>query len=219
MRRFVLAFASLCVSPFALAVVNNDVQGNFGAIAQLPFSSQFGDQFTAAGAGFTTLATSAAGSTVGAIDGSTVNVGGTLYNFYDDFEFSLQGQSGSLSASAVSVTFNWLAGINNLQARVYDVSASGGLTTAAPAAGASYAWSSALSEGNGVSLSITDFGAPVSIKAGDVYVLELRGTAFGAQSSYGGSVSIVPVPESDSRVLALAGLGVTALVVRRRFRA
>jgi len=209
-----LAAASL-FSSLAQAQVVNQVQADFGVISPLPYSREFGTTFVRdAVGGYLTTATSRGTTTTGSIDGSVVSrplvsqPGSANFNFYDDLLFTMPATDGSLTASAVSVSFLNVLGIDNLQARLY------GLSTGAVSGGATYAWASTTPLG-GSTLSLTTFGAPVALLAGATYALEVRGLVYGPTASYGGNVNVSAVPESGSLSLALAGLLVAGGVGRR----
>lgn len=220
-----LAIASL--SSHAFADVANVIQADFGVISPLPYSRSFGDTFTsiAGTAGYTTSASSSRdNSTItrtGSIDGSVItrSLGpqfpGTTgsFNFYDDYVFTMPGEDGHLTASAVSVNFGNFLGISNLQARFY--ATTNGLTTGAPTTTVSYAWIS-VTDLNGASVGVTAFSNPIALTAGVQYALEVRGLAYGPTASYGGNVNISPVPEADGVSLALAGLTVAGWLASRR---
>ncbi len=222
-----LAIASIAISTQASANVVNVIQADFGVISPLPYSRSFGDTFTgiAGTAGYTTSASSSRdGSTItntGSIDGSVVsrNLGPQFpgasadFNFYDDYVFTMPGEAGQLTASAVSVNFGAFLGIHNLQARFYAVTDA--LTTGTPNTAVSYAWVS-VTDLNGASVGVTAFSAPLMLTDGVQYALEIRGLAYGPTASYGGNVNISPVPESDGLALALAGLTVAGWVASRR---
>ena len=214
-----LAAASL-FSSLAQAQVVNQVQADFGVISPLPYSREFGTTFVRdAVGGYLTTATSRGTTTTGSIDGSVVSrplvsqPGSANFNFYDDLLFTMPATDGSLTASAVSVSFLNVLGIDNLQARLYRVG-SDGLSTGAVSGGATYAWASTTPLG-GSTLSLTTFGAPVALLAGATYALEVRGLVYGPTASYGGNVNVSAVPESGSLSLALAGLLVAGGVGRR----
>lgn len=221
------AIVSATISTQASANVINVVQADFGVISPLPYSRSFGDTFTSIDgtAGYTTSASSSRdGLTItntGSIDGSVITrdlgpqfPGATAnFNFYDDYVFTMPGEAGQLTASAVSVSFGTFLGINNLQARFYAVTDA--LTTGTPGSGVSYAWTS-VTDLNGASVGVTAFNNPLMLTAGVEYALEIRGLVFGRTASYGGNVNIAPVPEADGLALALAGLTVAGWVASRR---
>lgn len=220
--RIALATLALTASTLASAGVVNQLQADFGVISPLPYSRHFGDTFTAiAGtAGYTTEASSGTVTTTGSIDGSTINrplvtqPGNADFNFYDDYVFTMPGEAGALTASAVSVNFGSLLGIKSLQARLYAIP-SEGLTTGALLGSAVYAWTT-VTDLSGASVAVTAFNTPITLVDGVRYALEIRGLAFGPQASYGGNLNVSPVPEADGLVLALAGLGVAGWVASRR---
>lgn len=230
MTRTRIALAALAIasiSSHAFADVENVIQANFGVISPLPYSRSFGDTFTsiAGTAGYTTSASSSRDNSTltraGSIDGSVItrNLGpqfpGTTadFNFYDDYVFTMPGESGQLTASAVSVSFGSFLGISNLQARFY--ATTNGLTTGVPNTTVSYAWIS-VTDLNGASVGVTAFSNPIALTAGVQYALEIRGLAYGPTASYGGNVNISPVPEADGVSLALAGLTVAGWLASRR---
>lgn len=221
------AIVSTAIGSQASANVINVVQADFGIISPLPYSRSFGDTFTsiAGTAGYTTAASSSRdGATItntGSIDGSVVNrnlgpqfPGATAnFNFYDDYVFTMPGENGHLTASAVSVNITNLLGIDNLQARFYAVTDA--LTTGTPNTTLSYAWTT-VTPLNGASVNVTAFDTPLPLTAGVQYALEIRGLVHGVTASYGGNVNISPVPEADGLALALAGLTAAGWVASRR---
>jgi hypothetical protein len=209
-----LALAAALCCTGAFAAPTNVVQANLGTVT-LPLSQGFSNSFaTTGGAGYV----DASGD---AIDGSTITapfkasepaVTG-VFNFYDDFTFTLPASTdGTLTASAVSVSLLNLFGINNLQVRLYAVQ-SGGLTTGSPASVIS-GWSSPVSAG-GSTLTVSTFGTPIAVAAGQTYALEVRGQVVGSNGSYGGNLNISPVPEADGAALALMGLALAGVVSRQ----
>lgn len=222
-----LAIVSATISSQAAANVVNVTQADFGVISPLPYSRSFGDTFTsiAGTAGYTTSASSSRDNSTltntGSIDGSVITRGlgpqfpgaSADFNFYDDYVFTMPGENGHLTASAVSVNFGSFLGISNLQARFYAVTDS--LTTGTPSTTVSYAWVS-VTDLNGASVGVTAFSNPIALTAGVQYALEIRGLAYGPTASYGGNVNISPVPEGDGVSLALAGLTVAGWLASRR---
>lgn len=217
----ILASALVLGSSLAQAAVTNQVQADLGVISPLPYTNHFGDTFIANGQGYLTTANAGGIVRQGSIDGSVLSrplvsqPGNANFNFYDDYLFTMPGTGGSLNASAVSLSFTDLLGVNNLQARLYAVGADG-LSTGG-ATGAVYAWVSATSTAGGT-LNLTTFGAPVDLLAGVTYALEIRGLATGPTASYGGSLVVTAVPEANGLALSLAGivgLGLVGGTVRR----
>lgn len=223
------AIVSATVGSHASANVVNVVQADFGVISPLPYSRSIGNTFTsiAGTAGYTTSASSSRDGTTltntGSIDGSVItrNLGPQFpgatanFNFYDDYVFTMPGEDGHLTASAVSVNFGTFLGISNLQARFYAVTDA--LTTGTPNTTVSYAWVS-VTDLNGAALGVTTFNNPLTLTAGVQYALEVRGLVYGATASYGGNVNVTPVPEADGLALALAGLTVAGWLASRRLR-
>jgi hypothetical protein len=210
--KLTLAAAAVVSSGAAFAVVN-DLQPSFGTVT-LPFSQGFSNSFSSTGGG---NYVDQHGYTISNSTAETKPLGNALgtavFNFYDDYTFTLPTSSnGALTASAVSVSFGALFGINNLQVRLYPVVSA--LTTGAPASLVS-AWSLPTSTG-GTTVTVSTFAAPVSLLAGTTYALEVRGNVVGATGSYGGNLNISAVPETDGWLLSLAGVSVIGLVARRR---
>jgi hypothetical protein len=208
-----IAAAALCCSA-AFAAPNNVVQADFGVVS-LPLTQGFSNSFTStSGGGFVD-------ATGDVIDGSTLTapfkasepaVTG-VFNFYDDFTFTLpETTSGTLTASAVSVSLLNIFGINNLQVRLYPVVA-GTLTTGSPASVVS-GWSTPLSAGAST-LTVSTFANPITVAAGKTYTLEVRGDIVGGSGSYGGNLNISPVPEADGWALAMMGMGLLSVAARR----
>lgn len=215
-----LAIFSATATSFAAAAVVNVEQADFGVISPLPYSRSFGNSFTSivGTAGYNTYASSShitgTINTTGSIDGSVVTSAGQNYNFYDDYVFTMPGDAGLLTASAVSVSFGSLQGINNLQVRFYE--ATNGYSTTNPGVPVFVGWQSVTPLGGGTSLNVSTFMNPLSLNAGVEYALEVRGLVVGPTASYGGNVNITPVPEPEGLALVLAGLGAMGLVASRR---
>lgn len=206
-----LATVLLASTGTAFAVSNN-IEANYGTIA-LPFTHSVGDTFVSNGAGdyLDQLGNAVSSAT---ISKPIVSAPGNAdYNFYDDFEFTLPSSSGSLTASAISVDFASVFGIDNLQLRLYNTA--GGLTTGG-ASGLVSAWSQVIPAGSGVSTIISTFASPVSLSAGAQYTLEVRGKILASGASYGGNFNIAAVPEPASLALILAGLSVAGFMIRRQ---
>lgn len=222
-----LALAS-SQTAFALS---NDLQTAYSTIT-LPFSQAIGDTFNTFNT-FNTFSVDTQGNVVykdstnhlvGDSTGEYRNVGPTspgtqaFYDFYDDFVFTMPGTNGSLTASAVSVSFQNIFGINNLQARLYDLTGSA-LTTGSPTNGAVYAWSSSMNVG-GSTLTVSTFNAPIYLQSGHAYTLEIRGDVFGPTASYSGNINIQDdtpaVPENESWALAFIGLALIGMQTWRR---
>jgi PEP-CTERM motif len=214
LRQLTLALAVALSSGAAFAVTNN-LQANFGTVTP-PIGKGFGNAFASLGGGNYMDAT---GHTVSISSAAVLPIGGgttgtATYNFYDDYLFSLPaGTGGTLTASAVSISFGNLFGIHNLQARLYEVPDTG-LTTGRPATLIS-AWSTPTNVG-GSTLTVSSFENPVNLVQGATYALEIRGEVFGTTASYGGNLNIAAVPEAETWSLALFGVGIAGLVSQRR---
>jgi hypothetical protein len=215
--KLALALAVAVSSSAAFATVaplGNDVQTSFGTVTP-PFSRGFSNTFVGLGGGNYLDAT---GHTVSTSSAQTLPIGAgatgsATYNFYDDYLFTLPtATGGSLTASAVSISFGNLFGINNLQARLYEVPTTG-LSTGKPATLIS-AWSTATNVG-GSTLTVSSFENPVDLVQGATYTLEIRGEVYGATGSYGGNLNIAAVPEAETWALALVGMGLAGLARRR----
>jgi hypothetical protein len=195
----------------AAHAVTNNVQSNYGTIS-LPFTHSIGDTFTSNGAGAFLDAT---GHTVSAATVSKPIVsapGNADYNFYDDFEFTMPGTAGTLTASAISVSFASLLGIDNLQVRLYP--AASGLSLGAPASLVT-GWSQVVAAG-AQTITVSSFAHPVTLDAGTLYTLEVRGDIVGSNGgSYGGNFNVAAVPEPASLAMLLAGLLAVGFIVRR----
>jgi hypothetical protein len=211
--KLALALA-VAVGSSAAFAVTNDVQTSFGTVTP-PRPTKVLEKPRENGGGNYLDAT---GHTVSTSSAQTLPIGGgatgsASYNFYDDYLFTLPtGTGGSLTASAVSISFGNLFGINNLQARLYEVPTTG-LTTGKPATLIS-AWSTATNVG-GSTLTVSSFENPVNLVQGATYTLEVRGEVYGATGSYGGNLNIAAVPEAETWALALVGVGLAGLARRR----
>lgn len=138
------------------------------------------------------------------------------WNFYDDYLFTLPASSGSLTGSVVSVDLTSLLGIDNLQARIYQINSSADLTTGKPAMPVADAWSTAINS-NGFNATLLTFTSPTPLSANAEYAFEVRGNVTGTfGGSYGANINISPVPEASGWTLGLAGLGMLGFASRRR---
>jgi len=211
----IAAISLVAIGTQAAMAVSNDLQADYGTVA-LPFSQGFSNTFTSLGGGnfvdqhgFTVSDSTAITAPVGPTAPGTF----ATYNFYDDFEFTLPStSSGSLTASAVSISFANVFGISNLQARLYPVTT--GLTTGVPASLVT-GWSLPTNAG-GTTVTVSTFASPINLTAGTTYTLEIRGDVFGPTGSYGGNLNISAVPEAESWALAVVGLGLLGAVASRR---
>jgi hypothetical protein len=212
-RKLALAIAVAFSSTASLAVTNN-IQDDYGTVTP-PTTQSFTNTFVSQGGGNYLDATGHIVSNSGAV---TLPLGGgatgtATYNFYDDYLFTLPAATGgTLMASALSINFGNLFGINNLQARLYEVPSSG-LTTGRPPSLIS-AWSTATHTG-GFTVTMSTFENPVNLVPGATYAMEVRGQVMGATGSYSGQLSIAAVPEAETWALALVGLVVAGLAGRR----
>lgn len=120
-------------------------------------------------------------------------------SFTDTWTFSLDGPSTvAASLTNVEITFGAFTynGINNFSAwlngvPLFSASSTSGSTTVSVLAGGS------------------------SLPAGG-FNLTVSGTALVGGASYGGNIAVAPVPEPESYVMLLAGLGAIAVIARRR---
>jgi hypothetical protein len=131
---------------------------------------------------------------------STVSANGY---YYADYLINVT----SATAESVTTTLNNLGGVTNLSERIYGYNGTF-LGDAAAGTGILQVWSNNYPL-TGATVSII---SPTSLTAGQ-YVVELRGTTAG---SFGGTLSVTPVPEPDSYAMLLAGLGLLGFMVRRR---
>lgn len=211
-----IRFAALALSALgalsassAWADPANHVVANYGDV-MLPFTRSIGNSFSGSQAsGFVTQ------------DGQPVvyaMVGGLSY-FYDDFVFNLPvSPQASFSAAAVSIDLGNFLSLQNFSARLYKLNAGqASLTTGLPSSGQPVqAWTSTALLAPGVTGTTVLF-QNVDLQAGASYALEFRGTIDGSSGgSYGGTLSITPVPEPTGLALMAASLGVMTLVSRRR---
>lgn len=208
-----LALVAAALSSGSAFAVTNDLQANYGTIT-VPYSQGFSNTFTSLGGGNFLDQTGHTISDSTAVTQNIVSAPGTaVFNFYDDFLFTMPtSAAGSLTASAVSVSFGSLFGINNLQARMYEVTS--GLTTSSAGSSLITAWSVPTSVG-GNTITVSTFASPITLLAGSTYALEIRGDVIGATGSYGGNLNISAVPEADGWALATMGLALVGLARRR----
>lgn len=111
------------------------------------------------------------------------------------------------SAESVTTTLTNFGGVSNLSERIYTFGGSF-LGDARPATGAVQVWSIDYPL-PGASVSLI---SPTALSAGQ-YVVELRGTSAG---TFGGSLTLAPVPEPMGLPLALLGFAGLGLVTCRR---
>jgi hypothetical protein len=145
----------------------------------------------------------------------TTFVGTTSSGFYDDFVFTIG--AGQVDSVTSSITLGNMLGISNMQVRLYDFNANGGvaplLTT--PVVGSAFdAWSSMVSFPGGTTT--VDVLPTTTLSAG-TYVVEVRGTASGAAGgNFTGSLNLTPVPLPAAGWLMLSGLGYFSALRRKR---
>lgn len=209
LRSIVVVSMMALASASASAAPANHVVANFGTVS-VPFTHAIGNTFSGnAASGFVSQ------------DGTpvvTASIGPFNY-FYDDFIFTLPAApSVSFDAAAVTLDLGSFLSLQNFAARLYKLdNGLASLTTGLPSSGIPvkpWTSSSVLSAGfNGTAVLFEN----VSLLAGASYALEFRGTIAGAfGGSYGGTLSITPVPEPTSASLMLASIGVLGLLSRRR---
>lgn len=132
-------------------------------------------------------------------------------DYYADFLITITGSAAESVTTSLTNGFG-TAGVNNLSERIYGYNASSGvngfLGDGSPGAGIPQIWSANYPL-PGVNVSIV---GPASLSAG-TYVIELRGTNAG---SFGGTLSITPVPEPETYGMLLAGLILVGFAVSRR---
>ena len=123
--------------------------------------------------------------------------------FYADYLIKVS----DASAESVTTTLTNFGGVTNLSERIYAYG--GSFLGDSPAPGGSLqAWSVNYPL-PGASVSVI---SPTALTAGQ-YVVELRGTSVG---SFGGTLTLAPVPEPKGYLLGLAGFSAFCLVTRRR---
>jgi len=115
----------------------------------------------------------------------------------------------SATAESVTTSLTNAGGVANLSERIYSYGGSF-LGDAVPPSGALQVWSTNYPL-PGASVSIID---PTNLASGQ-YVVELRGKSAG---TFGGTLSLSPVPDADGLTLTLVGLGALGFVAGRRRR-
>ncbi len=138
--------------------------------------------------------------------GFSSNLAGSLSAngfYYSDYLINVT----DASAESVATTLTNSGGVSNLSERIY---AYGGsfLGDAKPAAGVVQVWSTNYPL-PGASVSVI---SPTALTAGE-YVVELRGTSTG---TFGGTLTLAPVPEPKGASLALLGLVAMGFLAYRR---
>lgn len=121
-------------------------------------------------------------------------------SFTDTWTFNLDGPSTvAASLTNVEITFGAFTynGINNFSAWLNGVP----LVSAASTSG---------------SATVTVLAGGSSLPAGNGFNLTISGTALAGGASYGGNIAVAPVPEPESYVMLMAGLGAIAVIARRR---
>ena len=151
----------------------------------------------------------------------------TTAGFYDDYVITVA--AGEVDSISSTITTGKSSAITNLQVRLYDYTANGGvapLLTTPVAGSAVQFWSTAFSIPSPVpgqpAISSTYDVLPTTTLAAGTYVIEVRGMATGTLGgNYSGtlnvtSTSAVPVPAALP--LLFSGLGVFGVFGRRRAR-
>ncbi|HUN24823.1 MAG TPA: FxDxF family PEP-CTERM protein [Steroidobacteraceae bacterium] len=143
---------------------------------------------------------------------ATGNSSGGPWNFQDDYYFSLN-PGAEVQAAVIS---NSESNVQDLQVRL--IYAAGNTVSAGdpvlgPPAGGTLlnAWQSLNLGGGSIDLTM-----PATVGPGS-YIMQIRGEAVGNEAaSYGGTMSLTPVPLPGAFALLLSGLGLAFLLLRRR---
>lgn len=137
---------------------------------------------------------------------------GIDFEFYDDYVFTID----AAAVNSVTSTINLgnVFAVDNLQARLYDATSQSSLPVlGTPVGGVIEDWSSSVSGGGNVMLTILD---NVSLASG-TYVLEIRGSVSGSSGgSYAGVMNVAPVPLPAALWLFGSALAGVAASRRRR---
>ena len=136
----------------------------------------------------------------------------TSQTFYDDYTFTLS-PAASFNSLTASIDLGAFFGINNISARLYQGAGPFNVSSTP----LMQAWSTPFSAAPGVTGSTTVISLPTL--AANTYTLEIRGDVVGlAGGSYSGVLNVAPVPEPQTYLLMLAGVGMLAFTMRRRSR-
>ncbi len=185
-------------SPAGGSASQTDGAGATTALA-VPGSYDYSHSVTAANAAFT-------------IPGSVSITYPLGFEFYDDYVFTIAGAVANSVTSTISM--GTLLGINNLQARLFQLTSPLPYIGAPPSGPSIQAWGAAFSCGSGCS------GETVvlqnTVLAPGTYVLELRGIVSGSLSgSYGGALNLTPIPVPAAVWLFGSALALIAVMRRR----
>jgi hypothetical protein len=182
-----LMLAGFSVSALAANGLVNDT--SFGALS-IPTSVTYGNTFTV-----------------------SQNIIAINDKFFDAYHFSIL--NGAANSVTTSIDFANFSGLSNLRARIYS-----GLTNDVTSSIVSNVegWSTAFNPNPGVTVQTVVLN-PINLVAGD-YTLQIIGNVSGPlNGSYAGVLNIasaLPVPETESYVMFLGGLGLMGAIARRR---
>jgi hypothetical protein len=143
------------------------------------------------------------------IPGTTSSTYPNGFGFYDDFLITISASS--VDSISTTLDLGTLA-LTGLQERLYNLSGNTLPTLGTPAGGTIDAWSTPISG----TLTGTVNVLPATQLVAGTYVLEIRGTATGANGgSYSGTLNVTPVPLPAALPLLLSGLGLLGTARRR----
>jgi hypothetical protein len=176
----------------------------FTVFSSLPASATYGNAFSCSNCGNDVLVTD----------------GGSAFNFYDDYVFSV-GPS-TVDAVSSSISLSKLLTVDNLEMRLYTYDGAtslpvlGNSPPGLKSGGAIGGWSAPISFSAGSEQTSLTVLNDVMLGSG-TYVLEVRGDVIGtAGGSYSGLLNVAPVPVPAALPLMLSGLGLLGGVVRKR---
>jgi hypothetical protein len=201
------------------ALINAGVAlAHVGSVSASPIVMQLTDErtsagLTASGAGTSFDSLPAVGTYSNSFSGPQSAIPGSPlpgFGFYDDYVFNVAASTADSVSSTIDL--GTLA-VTGLQERLYKVSGNTPLPVLGDSAGP---WSATVPfTVPGVATGETTVLAPEMLAAG-TYVLEIRGTATGANGGgYTGQLDLQPVPLPAALALLLSGLGLLGGALRR----
>lgn len=137
----------------------------------------------------------------------------SIMGLFDDYvQFNVGAPNGGSTWAALSTNFTGLSGLTSLGSALYagtwNETTLGSLTPISAGSGGSFPTFP------GFSITYTN-GSSGSLMPG-AYTLRLQGMTESGGGSYGGTITLAPVPEPGEWALMLSGFGLIALMVRRR---